>query len=130
MDFLTWRGLVQQSTKPVGNKKEVVINIGFIQIGSIFKKVDFIAQRELQQCFNEDDYKGLKPSEFKAKIKHKTIHGEILESEWKHFFYLARSLSINNFVKDLQYKLLYRILGTNRLLYKKKKKCFTKLLIL
>ena len=72
-DFLTWRGLVQQSTKPVGIEKEVVINIGFIQIGSLFKKVDFIAQRELQQCFNEDDFKGLKPSEFKAKIKHKTI---------------------------------------------------------
>ena len=63
-DFLTWRGLVQQSTKPVGIKKEVVINIGFIQIGSISKKVDLIAQWELQQCFNEVDYKGLKPSEF------------------------------------------------------------------
>ena len=61
-------------------KKEVVINIGFIQIGLIFKKVDFIAQRELQQCLHEDDYKGLKPSKFKAKIKHKTIHVIISES--------------------------------------------------
>ena len=44
-DFITWRGLVQQSTKPVGIKKEAVIHCGLIQIGSVFIKVDFIAER-------------------------------------------------------------------------------------
>ena len=120
-DFLTWRGLVQQTTRPNGIKKEFVINSGFIQINTSFKKVDYMSQSEFQQCFNEDDYKGLKPKEFKAKIKHESIHGIISEIEWKHYFTLARSLSVNNFVKDLQYKLLYRFLGTNRLLYKMNK---------
>ena len=120
-DFLLWRGLVQKATKENLNSEIKFINRGYIQINNQSKEIEGISQSDLNECFNRKDLQTLKKSDFKAKVKHENIHGAISDNEWRCIFNLLRSVKSRNYVKDIQYKIIYRFLATNKLLYKMKK---------
>ena len=120
-DFLLWRGLLQQAAKENLNIEVKSVNKGYIQINDQCKEIEGISQRDLHECFNRLELQSLKKNYFKAKIKHESIHGAISDIEWRCIFNLSRSVNSRNYVKDIQYKILYRFLATNMLLYKMKK---------
>ena len=63
-------------------------------------------------------FRSLRQADFKAKSKFNDIYGKISNIEWKEIYVLARSLKVLNSMKDLQYKILFRFVATNKLLFK------------
>ena len=115
VDFLVWRGIVIILKKQNENRMD---NVDALYIYGSKKSIDTITQRELRLSFNLIDLESLKPNDFKVKQKIADIHGEISEVDWKEIYKLGRLVQVDNCVKDLQYKILFRFLPTNRLLYK------------
>jgi len=68
--------------------------------------------------YNDNDYKTLKECDFKAKTKFNDAYGPLSNTDWKNIYKIARSLKVKNQIKDFQYKILFRFLPTNRLLFK------------
>ena len=124
VDFMCWRGMInvlrnhKNLLVPDGN---IMFNTGLINNIGTPKRIENITQKELRQSFNRLDYLSLKPSEYKAKIKTTNIHGEIADSDWKEIYNVAQLDIVDNYTKDLQYKILYRFLPTNKLLFKMQK---------
>lgn len=119
-DFLIWRGIVSATRKRKLDLtgKKVQINMGFVNINGLDKVIDSLSQKEMLNAINLAMFRTLKQTDFKAKSKFIGIYGNISDMEWKGIYVLARSLNVKNSMKDLQYKILYRFVATNRLLFK------------
>ena len=49
-------------------------------------------------------------------------YGKLSDAEWENIFILPHILPVENKVKEMQYKILFRYVPTNKLLYKIKRK--------
>ena len=86
-----------------------------------FKSVDHATAKQIKESIKFFTFESLKKEDFKAKRKFEILHGEIQVAEWQAIYLLPRLLKVDNFTKDLQFKVLYRILPTNKLLCKMNK---------
>ena len=67
------------------------------------------------------EYEEMKADEFMARTKFETIFSAISHDQWTEIYMLPRLCFVNNFIKDIQFKILHRFLPTLSLLYKMKK---------
>ena len=124
-DFLIWRGILQSIPE---NMKHYANNIDTLDLGwfhcDISNKViliDKASEKQIKSAIRTVSLKQMDARDYKAQKKFESIHGNITEEEWKDIYMLPRNLKIDNFTKDLQYKILLRFLPTNKLLYQMKK---------
>ena len=123
-DYMIWRGIMD-AVRRTGMVTEPHQNLdtGLFQgsaTGS-FKSIDHATEKQIKESIKFVTFESLKKEDFKAKRKFEILHGEIQVAEWQAIYLLPRLLKVDNFTKDLQFKVLYRILPTNKLLCKMNK---------
>jgi predicted phosphodiesterase len=84
-------------------------------------KIQDATEKELKIFLNQRILNSLKECAFKAKNKITTIVGNLDEEHWKVIYILPHRMLKDNKIKELQYKILFRYIGTNKLLYKMNK---------
>ena len=90
-----------------------------IEINEIkFVTIDEASEKQIKAGIKWVAFNDMNQKDFKAKCKLESIHGAIHKEEWVKIYTLYRCLNVDNHTKDLQYKILYRIVPTNKLLYK------------
>ena len=121
-DFLLWRGLIHAVSKmKITKDKKHGINVGFIKIEKKNILIDCATEKQCKEGIRHMEYEEMKADEFKARKKFETIFGAISHDQWKEMYILPRLCFVNNFIKDIQFKILHRFLPTQSLLYKMKK---------
>ena len=80
--------------------------------------IEKLTEKDVKCYYKHVSYSQLKETDFKAKMRYITTlqleDGEI----WKTVYVNPFDLLVENRVIEMQYKILHRIIGTNRLLYK------------
>ena len=121
---MIWQGIVD-AVRKTGMVTEPNQNLdtGLFQSSATgsFKSIDHAKEKQIKECIKFVIFESMKEEDFKAKRKFELLHGEITVSEWQAIYSLPRLLKVDTFTMDLQYKILYRILPTNKLLCKMKK---------
>jgi len=123
-DYLIWRGLVKLFPKQGLNfHKKQFHNIGLIKINSNqkFISIDIATEKQIKEAIRFQELLSIKAEEFKACRRFESIHGDISQNQWKNIYSIPRLCGVDNFNKDIQYKILFRFLPTNKLLYKMRK---------
>ena len=123
---MIWRGLLNAIPECMKNRIQVnsklnkgVFKIEFCRIKLV--TIDEATEKQIKAGIKCIAFNDMTQNEFKAKRKLESIHGAIHKEEWVKIYTLYRSLNVDNHTKDLQYKILYRIVPTNKLLYKMRK---------
>lgn len=124
-DYIIWRGIITATSNYTRhiNNENIKIDLGLFQCG-ISKKIlrlDEATEKQIKSGIKYKALKNMKTKDFKARIKFDDIHGEIDLKTWASIYALPWSLNVDNFTRDLQYKILYRFIPTNKLLYKMNK---------
>ena len=123
-DYMIWRGIVDAIRKTeMITELNQNLDTGLFQsskTGTLLS-IDHATEKQIKECIKFVAFESVKKDDFKAKKKFELLHGEIEPAEWKVIYSLPRILKIDNFTKDLQYKILYRFLPTNKLLCKMNK---------
>ena len=121
-DFMAWRSLVSSipyEMKP-SNDDENEGKISFPNLGDqnpvipIFK----LTVKYIKNHIIKKQYDILQKGKIKSQEKIKAIHGYLNEESWKHVYVLPHLVMKNNKIKELQYKILFRYIGTNKLLHR------------
>ena len=120
LDYMVWRGLVHITLRQQGTENGV-LDRGYVMVGRIMKQIDMLRQRDFRKAFDTLDYQSLVRTDFKAKCKYESMNGRLHPLDWQKIYTLPIRLRLMNFIKDLQYRILHRILGTNKLLFQIKK---------
>jgi hypothetical protein len=76
--------------------------------------------KSIKKLLSLNRYKDLNEEDLKYKVKYHTIHGVLSDNDWKKIFVLPRTLLVSNKIRDIQYKILLRIIPCRHLLYKMK----------
>lgn len=97
------------------------IDKGSVNIKDNHTKLENVPKNKLRNIFDKIDLESLNRTDFKAQTKFCNLLGIIERDDWKIIYSAYRSIHISNKVKDIQYKILHRILATNSLLYKMRK---------
>ena len=124
-DFLIWRGLLKaipDGLKQLDNNHPQ-FNTGYFLCG-ISKTnimIEKATEKQIKSGIKYASLQAMQMKDFKARAKFEAIHGDIRLEEWAKILALPHSLNIDNFTKDLQYKILNRFLPTNKLLFKMNK---------
>ncbi len=117
-DYMLWRGLVNICKSEDNIHADRVINKGMIAVNGVYTEKDLSTSKIIHECFKLAQLYTLKPDDYKARKKYCIKYGDISAEEWEDIFRMMHSLKIYNCIKDLQYKILYRFLPTNHLLFK------------
>ena len=83
---------------------------------SIFKSIDKVTQRYVKHVLCVKRYENCKDSIKSMKKYEDKLY--IQEAEWKVIYTMPKSVIVDNRVLELQFKLLHRIIATNKFLYK------------
>ena len=78
-------------------------------------------QKDIKHFFKLEAYKQLSATDFKARTKYKEKGITNDDFPWEQVYILYNKLPVSNKVATLQYKILFRIVATNSLLFKMKK---------
>ena len=122
-NYLTWRGLVtivrQKSAKYIRNdsnkEDEPLVNsYKEILISSKQQLFEKRKEKQIKYVFTE---RALHQVKYKNKIYYNAIYGQTISSNWEDIFKMPYIISVDNCIRDLQYKILFRIMTTNKLLY-------------
>ena len=76
-----------------------------------------LTEQDIKRYLKYVQYKKLKETDLKAKVKYTTMF-TVKSDEWEHIYTLPFTILADNKVMDLQYRVLHRYIGTNKLLYK------------
>ena len=123
-DYLTWRGLVDAIPVPwknmVRNEGNVTHTIETCSIVYEDKVITIYSatEKELKDFYKHRKLKELKENDCKAKFKYNSIFNIYEEDIWKNIYGMPFSILIENKIIDMQYKILHRTIGTNKLLFK------------
>ena len=98
-------------------------NIGLIKINSNqkFISIDIATEKQIKEAIRFQELLSIKAEEFKACRRFESIHGDISQNQWKNINSISCLCGVDYFNKDIQYKILFRFLPTNKLLYKMRK---------
>ena len=121
-DYMLWRSIVASVKQKVKNQvivKEIVYP--FLKVKEKQINITKVTEKEIKLYYNEKEYSSLQENDFKVKQKYKEMYEDILEEDWKILYTLPRNLLRDNKIKEFQYKILFRYIGTNKLLHKMKK---------
>jgi exonuclease III len=92
-----------------------------VTVESKFIEIRYMLQKHIKTIIKERKLSSLKQQDHKYKLKHEFFYGSLSQVDWENIFQLPQSLPVDNKTKDLQYKIIMRIVPTNSLLYKMKK---------
>jgi hypothetical protein len=119
---LLWSGIVNSiKSKFVSpQNRDSRIHCGVV-VKNHHVSIEKLKQHHIKTLAAEKKYSILKPADHKYKIKAEQIHGNVTEADWRDIFSLLHSICIDNKSKELQYKIVMRIVATNHILYKMNK---------
>jgi len=111
----TWKNLTN-----IDNGNGNTITCG-VTVDSNFIEIKLMLQKHIKTIIKERKFSSLKPQDHRYKLKHESIYGILSDVDWEKILHLPQMLPVDNKIKDLQYKIIMRIVPTNSLLYKMKK---------
>ena len=123
-DYTLWRGII--SAIPRSWKFLLHANDALIHENQPFNiichhneiNLKEITQKHVKQYIQSEKFNSLKQGDWKAKIKYASYHGEISDVLWSDIFKIPFNLKIDNRIKEFHFKILHRVIGLNKLLYK------------
>ena len=125
-DYLIWRKVAMTVRNKIIIQGAEAANIdAFMGICVLNQKIslDKLNSKKLKLFYT---HKVLKSIESKTGYKninwYNSKYGKLSDAEWENIFILPHILPVENKVKEMQYKILFRYVPTNKLLYKIKKK--------
>ena len=80
--------------------------------------IESLTQNSIKKILANIKYESINVSSLKYRNKFNEIYGMIPNEHWENIFKIIHSLPIGNKTKDLQYKIILRVVSTNYLLYK------------
>ena len=85
--------------------------------------LDKLNSKKLQLFYTHKVLKSIKNKTGYKNINwYNSKYGKLSDAEWENIFILPHILPVENKVKEMQYKILFRYVPTNKLLYKIKRK--------
>ena len=119
--YLIWRGLV--TSIPVEWKEilientvnEEMLNECGVELAKKIINIKKVTQKVVKDVIRETK---LLNTELICKVKFKSIHPEMNDNCIESSLTLARNLCLDNKIFEMQFKIMHRIIGTNKLLYK------------
>jgi len=124
-DYIIWQGIIKAISNNVRHNNFEIkpIDQGLFQCGISKKylRIDEATEKEIKGGNKYKALRSMQTKDFKARIKFNNIHGEIDSKMWAAIYVLPWNHNIDNFTRDLQYKILYRFIATNKLLFKMNK---------
>ena len=122
-NYLEWRNILASvlSKKIDGIKYNKTKYLCYPNLGTKLapRLIHSISEKDIKTVLNKIDMNGIKC--YKVRNKQIQIHGEIADECWSKIYELPHWILTDNKVKEFQYKILFRFIGTNKLLYKMKK---------
>ena len=110
-DYMLWRGILKSIPEfwrhPRATRTQ--INTVFFQIESGKNKylyIDKATEKQIKTGIKYSSLNKMKNTDYKAKCKFENIHGAIDKKEWEKIYTIYRNLYVDNYTKDLQYKIL------------------------
>ena len=119
-DYLLWRGIVQAVKQKNPNRINIfeddcTVTCG-ISCNDKFTGVLDIDQKLIKNVLRSQKYEQCNGS-FKSKTKYVDKFG-VQEDEWRCIYLLAKEITMDNKLFEMQFKIIHRITGTNKLLYR------------
>ena len=121
-DYLPWRNIIasipntMKQLALLSTTKEIILTGVCIKGKHIPAR--HICEKDIKTFLVKSLYDALKPNDFKVKNKLSNIFGNLEDWQWENIYSLPRESVKDNRIKEFQYKILFRYIGTNRLLYK------------
>ena len=120
-DYMGWRNIiscipVDIKTQLDNLKQQSVFYPMFGTKNNIL--VQNASEKDIKEFLHITDFKQMKENDFKIRQKLTYIHGNMDHETWQNIYTLPHDILKCNKLKELQYKILFRYLGTNKLLYK------------
>ena len=121
-DFLIWRGLLQTIPREVKRAAAALSqdqkdenSYNKIKIGNVYKELKKISQRDIKDVIRNQK---LLTNVIKSIDKFNFKISNISDQEWKNSFSFPHEIKIDNKIREMQFKILHRIIGVNKFLYK------------
>ena len=122
-EYLLWRGIVKAIPSSWSNllqqniEMSTRLELGMIEFDMKCVNIMQATEKDFKDFFRYRRYGSLKTTEFKTQMKYTGDFDLDLES-WSEIYSLPFKILIDNKIKDLQYRIMHRYIGTNKLLYK------------
>ena len=119
-EYLGWRNIVACVSPEVKALINLKQDIAYPCFGNDENPIIIHSAKEKDiKCFlNITAFRQIREEDFKVKNKLIRIFGDMDHVTWQYIYSLPHDILKCNKVKELQYKILYRYIGTNRLLFK------------
>jgi hypothetical protein len=117
-EFLIWRGLVNIAKLPRLRQtlSHTKYNSGYASIMGKLVTIDDITSKEIKIFLRDQS----RPTVCKP-LKTFEEKYESVNNNWNNIFLLSHKCKVENYTKDVQYKIIHRILPTNKLLFQMNK---------
>ena len=117
-DYIYWRNIVSCVKSRIKKNTRSTRYMHYPKLGTdkAPQAIQDAREKEMKCIINQINLKSLKIH--KIKRKHQEIHGCINDKQWQAIYELPHLILKDNKVKEFQFKILYRYIGTNKLLYK------------
>ena len=126
--YLAWRKVISLVEMTVKQKIQELNNISDINTFTgieLSGKVISLSKIKIKTLKEYDAVNTLHLTKstftYKNKEHYNSLFGQITEKDWENIFLLAHTLPEENKIRDIQCKILFRCLTTNKFLYKIKK---------
>ena len=123
-DYMLWRGIIHAIPKAWKillqlneNVNDIIEKCG-INLNDVYVKIDDICDKTVKQWLTSNIFKHMKAKDFKAKQKYSKSYTNITDETWNRICMLPHMILQDNKVIEMQFKIIHRIIGNNRLLYK------------
>lgn len=121
-EFLLWRGIAESVCRKYGIIEDNVQDDDdlSIQCGVMYNdnitSIHKCTQKHLKCVMKTKKYDKCEKS-LKYMLKYEEMHN-VQHAEWKSVNSLAKNILMDNSIIEMQFKIVHRIIGTNKLLYK------------
>lgn len=116
-DKLCWIGLTKVVKRTFDHEIHSKDLICGITIEDRFMDINEVRQKNIVQLLSQIRYKQLKEADFKVRNKVVNMYNLNSDTDWNNLFTKCHNATVNNKIKELQYKILMRYVSTNSLLY-------------
>ena len=124
-NYLVYRNIIACMSTEMKNTSKINLDKSMIYpcfgTKEIPVKIQNAKEKEIKYFITTTKFISLKESDFKTKKRWNDVMGEMDHITWNNIYSLPHDILKCNKTRELQYKLLHRYIGTNKLLFKMKK---------
>ena len=121
-EYMLWRGLLKSIPKEWTEmlKGDQAIDdkmkLGLVVYGDNSTNIQNVSEKDVKKYYKHMAYTKLRAQDLKARAKY-TMLFQVEEDLWSDIYVLPFDIIYDHKIMDMQYRILHRYIGTNKLLY-------------